>query len=105
MKYGDRFKGNREGRFSPAGVLFYPKNHRRNLNSTMLIAVIIGVLILFGIALKLTGAFLKAVLWLCVKLPIGILLCVLGIVLCCTILGIKLGLKCLKKGIQLILPI
>ena len=71
----------------------------------MLIAVIIGVLILFGIALKLTGAFLKAVLWLCVKLPIGLLLCALGIVLCCTIIFIKPGLKCVGKGIRLILPI
>lgn len=59
---------------------------------------------LFALAFYLTGAIAAAMLWLCVKLPLGILLAVLGVVLCCTLLLIPLGIPLVKAGIKLILP-
>lgn len=59
---------------------------------------------LFGLAFYLTGAVAAAMLWLCVKLPLGIVLAVLGIILCCTLLLIPLGIPLVKAGVKLVLP-
>jgi len=71
----------------------------------MIAVIVVAAIILLGFALKLTGAFLTGLLWLCVKLPGGIIACALGVVLCCTLIFIKPGLKCLKRGITWILPL
>lgn len=42
------------------------------------------------------GLLLRILYFLCIALPLSILLGVLGIVLCCTIIGIPLGLVCFK---------
>ncbi len=60
---------------------------------------------LFGLAFYLTGAVAAAMLWLCVKLPLGILLSALGAILCCTLLLIPLGIPLVKAGVKLILPL
>lgn len=69
---------------------------------TFLVFAILSAL--FGLAFYLTGAIAAALLWLCVKLPLGIILTVLGAVLCCTLLLIPLGIPLLKAGVKLILP-
>ena len=42
--------------------------------------------VLFWVGFAVTGALLKACLWLFILLPIGVVLCVLGAVLCCTMI-------------------
>lgn len=59
---------------------------------------------LFGIAFKLTGAFLKAILWLCVCLPIGLVLWALGIACCVTLILIPVGIMLFKAGAHIIIP-
>ncbi len=68
-----------------------------------MITLIILLLIftcLFGIAFRLTGAVLKACLWLVVLFPIGLVLSVFGLALCCTIILIPVGVGLLKMGVK-----
>lgn len=60
--------------------------------------------LLFGVAFKLTGALLKACLWLFIFLPIGLVLWCLGIVCCCTLILIPIGLWLFKTGVHVIMP-
>lgn len=60
--------------------------------------------LLFGLAWKLTGALLKACLWLFSLLPVGLVLWGIGIVCCCTILLIPLGIGIFKFGTQVMFP-
>ena len=60
--------------------------------------------VLFWVGFAVTGALLKACLWLFILLPIGVLLCVMGAVLCCTLILIPLGAKVFKAGIHVIFP-
>lgn len=57
-----------------------------------------------GISFAITGALFKILLWLCVMVPIGIVLCSIGLALCCTIILIPVGLVLLKTGARVILP-
>ena len=59
---------------------------------------------LFWIGFKITGALIKALIWLCIMLPIGLCIMLLGLFLCCTIILIPLGTRLLKAGASLILP-
>ncbi len=49
--------------------------------------------ILFWIGYKVTGALLMACLWLFILLPLSLMIAMLGIICCCTILLIPIGLK------------
>ena len=60
--------------------------------------------ILFGIAYKITGAILKACVWLLILLPIGLILSGVGEIFCCTIILIPVGIGIIKAGIRMILP-
>lgn len=60
--------------------------------------------VLFWVGFTVTGALLKACLWLFILLPIGVVLCVMGAVLCCTLILIPLGAKVFMAGIHVILP-
>ena len=66
---------------------------------TMLI--IIGVVLLlgavFGLAFSITGAVLTACFWV-LKLPIVLVMWAIGVVCCCMILLIPLGLLLFKTG-------
>ena len=66
---------------------------------TMLI--IIGIVVLlgavFGLTFSITGAVLTACFWM-LKLPIVLVMWVIGAVCCCTILLIPLGLLLFKTG-------
>ena len=43
-----------------------------------------------------TGVFLKAMIWLFIKLPFAMMLCSLGFGLCCTLIFIPIGIGCFK---------
>ncbi len=72
----------------------------------MIILTILLLLLclLFGIGFLMTGAILSVILWVCVKLPLGLIACALGIGLCCTLILIPIGIGCLKAGLRLIIP-
>lgn len=70
---------------------------------TILICLII-LAALFGIAFKLTGALLKACLWVVVCLPIGLVLLCLALICCCTLILIPIGIKLFQAGLHVIIP-
>lgn len=61
------------------------------------------LVVLFWVGFVVTGVFLKACLWLFILLPIGVVLCVMGAILCCTLILIPIGAKVFKAGIHVIL--
>ena len=72
-----------------------------------MITTIVCLLILtalFGVAFKLTGVLLKAVLWLCIFLPMGLVLFGLGAVCCGTLILIPVGIMLFKAGAHAIIP-
>lgn len=68
----------------------------------ILLTCLVILIIIFCVVFKLTGALLKACVWLAIKLPAGLLLICLGIALCCTIILIPIGIKSLKEGIHVL---
>lgn len=73
----------------------------------MMISFLICLVILtfiFGVAFKLTGALLKACLWIFVFLPVGLILVCFGILCCCTIILIPVGIGVFRTGIHVIIP-
>lgn len=67
-----------------------------------IILFLIVVFLLFGLAFKITGLFIKSLLWLCILLPMGIMLWAIGLVFCCTILLIPVGILLFKAGARMI---
>ncbi len=64
-------------------------------------SIILGLFvlsILFWIGFRITGALLMACLWLFVLLPLAILIGFLGLLCCCTILLIPVGLRLFETG-------
>ena len=65
------------------------------------ILIIIGIAVVleavFGLAFHITGAILMALFWM-LKLPIALVLWVLGAVCCCTVILIPVGLILFKAG-------
>lgn len=59
---------------------------------------------LFWIGFKLTGAVLLALVWLFIKLPLGVLVLFAGVIICCTVILIPAGVKLIKIGFELIIP-
>ena len=59
---------------------------------------------LFGLAFRITGALLKACLWLFVLLPIAFILWGIALVCCCTLLLIPVGVWLFKAGASLLMP-
>ncbi|MDO4493059.1 MAG: hypothetical protein Q4C53_04130 [Clostridia bacterium] len=57
-----------------------------------------------SLAFRLTGALIAALLWLFVKIPLALVFWVLGLALCCTLILIPLGLRCLGLGTRLFIP-
>lgn len=53
---------------------------------------------LFGLAFRLTGAVLAAVFWMFIKLPVMLAMWIAGIVCCCTIILIPVGLVLFRTG-------
>lgn len=71
----------------------------------MILLSIAGFVVLFYIGLRITGAVLAALLWLCVSLPIPLVLWMLGLACCCTILLIPVGIKLFTIGGRIVLDI
>ena len=69
---------------------------------TLSLILVLGVLLWVGF--KLTGAVLMAVLWLFVKIPIGLIALAIGIICCCTLILIPVGICLFKVGASLIIP-
>ena len=69
---------------------------------TIILLIVISLLV--GMAFSITGALLTGLIWLIVKIPIGLILIGLGAVMCCTILLIPRGLGMIKGGVKLIIP-
>ena len=69
---------------------------------TMLILALLTFLL--GLAFKLTGAVLKAVLWVFIFLPIALVLWALAVVCCCTLILIPVGVFLFKAGMKLLIP-
>ena len=63
----------------------------------------IGILcVLFFVGYKVTGALFKALIWLCILLPIALFLWGTAILCCCTLILIPIGLKLFKVGIGIL---
>ncbi len=69
-----------------------------------IIALIIAVPLVIWLFVKFTGAMLKAVLYIFVKLPIGFCLLICGLVFCFTIIFFPFGKSMVKVGIGLLIP-
>ena len=76
---------------------------RRNIMISFILCLLL-LTILFGIAYMITGAILKACVWLLILLPIGLILSGVGEIFCCTIILIPVGIGIIKAGIRMILP-
>ena len=72
----------------------------------LLLTILILALLTFllGLAFKLTGAVLKAVLWVFIFLPISLVLWALAVVCCCTLILIPVGVFLFKAGLKLLIP-
>ena len=57
----------------------------------MVIIALLILMALFWIGFKCTGALLGMIIWVCVRLPLGLVLICVGLVLCCTIILIPIG--------------
>lgn len=57
----------------------------------------------FGGAYIITGALLKAVIWLCVLVPITLFLWGIAILCCCTLILIPIGIKLFTVGCRVLL--
>ena len=53
---------------------------------------------LFSLAYHLTGALLAALVWLCLRLPLAMIVALIGILCCMTLLLIPVGLKLLRAA-------
>ncbi|MDO4513571.1 MAG: hypothetical protein Q4B72_05995 [Lachnospiraceae bacterium] len=60
---------------------------------------------MIALGVHLTGAFLMALVWLFVRLPLSLVLLAVGIVLCCTIILIPLGVMMIRGGCRLMMPV
>ena len=72
----------------------------------LLLTIFILALLTFllGLAFKLTGAVLKAVLWVFIVLPIALVLWAFAVVCCCTLILIPVGVFLFKAGMKLLIP-
>ncbi|MBQ8592356.1 MAG: hypothetical protein IJ485_06400 [Lachnospiraceae bacterium] len=59
---------------------------------------------LFWIGFKLTGAILATCFWLFIEVPLAFVAFVIGLVLCCTLILIPVGIGCFKTGFKLLIP-
>jgi len=65
--------------------------------------LVLGILSLFfGGAYFVTGALLKAIVWLCVLVPVALLLWGIGLICCCTLILIPVGLKLFSAGCRVL---
>lgn len=56
------------------------------------------------VGFKLTGALLSACFWLFIKVPLAFVAWGIGLICCCTIILIPVGLWFFKTGVKLLVP-
>lgn len=56
------------------------------------------VCVLFFVGYKVTGALFKTLIWLCILLPIALVLWGIAILCCCTLVLIPIGVKLFGVG-------
>ncbi|MGN0293424.1 MAG: YccF domain-containing protein [Lachnospiraceae bacterium] len=61
-----------------------------------LLLIFAVIIFIIAFVFSAAGLLLRVLYFLCIALPLSVLLGVLGIILCCTIIGIPLGLVCFK---------
>lgn len=72
-----------------------------------MISLFIGLLFLtfmLWLGFKMTGALLSALFWLCIGWPIALITFVFGLLCCCTIILIPVGIGCFKAGFKFLVP-
>ena len=70
----------------------------------ILLMLTIFVVMILYVALKLTEVVLSAAIWFLVKIPLALVLFCIGIVFCCTLIFIPIGLGLIKHAICLFVP-
>ena len=74
------------------------------LSILLLILVIYRGITLVGLAFGFAGLMLSLVFYVCIKLPFALLMLALGLIFCCTIIGIPLGLACFHAAGSAAIP-
>ena len=69
-----------------------------------LIIVLALLSLFFFIAYNVTGAVLKAAIWLVILVPIAICLWALWLACCCTLILIPIGIRLFSAGCRVLLP-
>lgn len=59
---------------------------------------------LFWLGFKMTGAILKACIWLFIFVPLALGIWGIALLCCCTLLLIPLGIKLFAAGLRVIIP-
>lgn len=66
--------------------------------------LVFGILSLFfGCAYMITGALFKALIWLCILVPVALLLWSIGLVCCCTLILIPVGVRLFVAGCRVLM--
>lgn len=67
----------------------------------LILALIIG---LIGFAFRFTGTVLSAIGWLVFRLPLALICCIIGLICCCTLILIPVGIGLFKTGGRMVTP-
>lgn len=69
----------------------------------MEVAIILAVVaVLFWLGFRLTGAFLSALFWLFIKLPLAVVVFCVGIAFCATLILIPVGVKFFPLALKIL---
>ena len=72
-----------------------------------MISLFLGLLFfifMLWIGFKVTGVFLTAIIWLCIKIPLALMMWMIGLICCCTLILIPVGIGLFKAGLFLMIP-
>ena len=69
----------------------------------LIVLIYVGITIV-GLVFGFAGILLSLGFYLCIKLPFSLLMLALGLVLCCTIIGIPLALLCFHAAGSAAMP-
>ena len=73
--------------------------------TAILILVILILLVVLSFSFKIIGSLLKFVLKLVLCLPCALIMAALGLVFCCTLLLIPVGIGCFKIALNILNPL
>ena len=80
-------------------IVFVRRKEERKMTVFLICVVVIALaLLLIGAAFKLTGAIIKLLWWLFVKLPVSMVVGGLGLCMCFTVIFFPIGLALLKAA-------